>query len=175
MSTEFYFPKTFPLFLAITSHYTWYRNQFPTLTYNQTNYSIEPILQKYTPTVIIYPDPAPQIIRDTIYLIRDTCSIDYTKINDLTFVLVLPEGPGGDVRLPDSTTIYQAMYGKIPPDEGWVDAIPRVDRFLRTVTKNGVTKTYQYTHFYNGTWVRRLKDTNGVWKIVDNGLPPVNQ
>lgn len=162
---EFFFPKDYPLFKAITSHFTWYRNSFPTITYNQTNYSVEPILQKYIAPPVIMPDPPTTLVRDTIYLIRDTCSIDYTKINDLTFVLVLPD-EGGQVRLPDSTTGYQAIYGAIPPHIRFKDDIPRIMyRFQRTYTISGVSTAIRFTMFKTGAWIRERKDSAGIWQI----------
>jgi hypothetical protein len=153
---ENFFPKDYPLFKAITSHFTWHRDQFPTLTWNQTNYSVEPILQKYEESITPY--------RDTIYLIRDTCSIDYSKINDLTFVLVLPDN-GGPVRLPDSTKVYQAIYGAAQPHEANKDDIKNIMyRFQRTYTINKVATPVRFTMYKTGAWRRELKDSAGIWQ-----------
>jgi len=159
-----FFPKEYPPFKAITSHYTWVRNSYPTLTYNQTNYSVEPILQKYVPPVVVLPPPPTTIVRDTIYLIRDTCSIDYSKLTDLQFVLVIPD-EGGTVKLPDSTEVYKAIYGAAQPHVRLKNDLSLiVYRFQRSYTINGVLTPVRFTMYKTGAWRRELKDSAGIWQ-----------
>ena len=108
--------------------------------------------------------PGTIIVRDTIKIFIDTCRIDYTRINDLTFVLVLPD-EGGQVRLPDSTTVYQAVYGAIPPHIRLKDSIGGIMyRFQRTYTINKVSTPIRFTMYKTGAWIRERKDSAGIWQ-----------
>jgi len=154
-----FFPKSFTNYDAPKSSYSYGSEvTFPVSSFPASNYFVEPIF------IPITPDPPTTLLRDTIIIIRDTCRIDYAKINDLTFVLVLPDN-GGPVRLPDSTTVYQAVYGAIPPHDRLKDSIGGIMyRFQRTYTINKVATPIRFTMYKTGAWRRELKDSAGIWQ-----------
>lgn len=107
------------------------------------------------------------VIRDTVYIPRDTCSINYSKINDISFVIMLPD-VGGTAVLPDSTTIYKAINGAAQPHVRLKDDLSiRVYRFTRTYTINGVSQSVRFTLYKTGAWIREIKNSSGVWTILD--------
>jgi hypothetical protein len=162
ISTPFFFPREYQLFTAVSGTYTYFKNSYPTLIYQQSNYSIEPILKKYVEPVL--PNPLVTLIRDTVYLIRDTCSIDYNKLVDLTFVLLIQER-GGTVMLPDSTLVYSAVFGAAQPHERLKDDLSLIIyRFQRNYVIQGVSTPVRFTMYKTGAWRRELKDSLGVWR-----------
>jgi len=154
-----FFPKSFPLYDAPKSAYGYGSEVvFPASSFEASNYFVEPIF------IPITPNPPTVLPRDTIIIIRDTCSIDYSKLNDLTFVLVLPDN-GGPVLLPDSTRVYQAIFGAAQPHEANKDDIKNIIyRFQRTYTINKVATPVRFTMYKTGAWRRELKDSAGIWQ-----------
>jgi len=108
--------------------------------------------------------PQVTIPKDTIRV--DTCGLDWSKVKDLTFVLLLPEDKGGTVRLPDSTTVYKAIYGAIPPHIANKDITSfRMYRFTRNYVINKVSTPVRFTLYKSGAWIREIKDSAGIWQI----------
>jgi hypothetical protein len=109
--------------------------------------------------------PSVVIPRDTIY--RDTCGLNWMALNDLSFVILLPE-IGGTAYLPDSTAAYKAMFGAAPPHQRFKDdASIRVYRFSRTYVVNGKSQSVRFTLYKTGAWIREIKDAAGVWQVWD--------
>lgn len=103
---------------------------------------------------------------DTVYLTRDTCMfIDFSKINDTTYVLFLSDR-GGSASLPDSTIFYQAIFGVAQPHVRLKDDLSLIMyRFQRNYTIKGVSTPVRFTMYRTGAWMRELKDSAGIWKI----------
>jgi hypothetical protein len=158
-----YFPKSFPLYDAINSAYSWTRNSFPRLNWENSNYFVEPIIEIKLPDPIPVPvDPNPIIVRDTIKFYIDTCSIDYSKLTGLQLVLSLPE-EGGAFLLPDSTTALFALTGFTPPHKRLKDDPTLiVDRFTRGTFAN----RRRITLYTTGAYIRE-KYISGKWTVVD--------
>ncbi len=110
--------------------------------------------------------PSVDIPKDTIW--RDTCGLNWAALNDLTFVILLPE-VGGTAYLPDSSvTAYRAMFGAAPPHQRLKDdASIRQYRFSRTYVVNGKSQSVRFTLYKTGAWIREIKDSAGVWQIWD--------
>lgn len=166
---ENYFPRSFTLYDAITSNYSWTRNSFPQNSYKNINYFVEPVIQKYIEQPI-FPPCETKIVRDTVKFFIDTCTIDYSKLQDLQFVLMLPE-EGGKFILPDSTVLYNALFGTAQPHVRMKDDTSiRADRFYRGT---GVNRR-RVTLYNTGAWIvekyvvnkwvaMKERYKNGVW------------
>lgn len=109
--------------------------------------------------------PQVTIPRDTIW--RDTCGLNWAALNDLTFVILMPE-VGGTAYLPDSSSAYKAMFGAMPPHQSLKDDTSiRAYRFTRYYTINKVSTAVRFTLYKTGAWIRERKDANGIWQIWD--------
>jgi hypothetical protein len=121
----------------------------------------------WVPVVVSGVGSIPQVTipKDTIKI--DTCGFDWSKVANLTFVLLLPEDKGGTVRIPDSTTVYKAIYGAMPPHIRLKDdASLRLYRFTRNYTINKVSTPVRFTLYKSGAWIRE-RQINGVWTILN--------
>ena len=121
----------------------------------------------WVPVVVSGVGSIPQVTipKDTIMV--DTCGFDWSKVANLTFVLLLPEDKGGTVRIPDSTTVYKAIYGAIPPHIRLKDdASLRVYRFTRSYVINGKSTPVRFTLYKTGAWIRETQ-INGIWTILN--------
>jgi hypothetical protein len=158
-----FFPKDYPLYKAITSHFAWSRNVYPTLHYQQTNYSIEPILQ----TVV-----APTARVDTFFMyvsVDPRGAEDWQRYIDLgiSVVFTLPE-IGGVAMLPDSNSLYKTIFGSMQPHQLRKDDLDlRLYRFTRTYVINGVSTPVRFTLYKTGAWIREIKNTAGIWQILN--------
>jgi hypothetical protein len=108
--------------------------------------------------------PQVTIPKDTIRV--DTCGFDWSKVANLTFVLLLPD-EGGAARLPDSTTVYKAIFGASQPYLRIKDdASLRLYRFTRNYVINKVSTPVRFTLYKSGAWIRE-RQVGGVWRIYD--------
>jgi len=73
------------------------------------------------------------------------------------YEIYMPSYYGGVVRVNDSTTLYKAVFGVMPPLKTDVDLVPRVYRFNYS--------GFRLTLFKNGSWIRQ-KRINGQWQII---------
>ncbi len=165
MSAERSFPVSAPLYTALSGRYTYAPTEaFPASQYGNSQYFVEPIvdtLPAQKPPV----DSCVTII-DTVYIVKDSCSIDYSLLNDLSFTIMLPE-VGGVAQLPDSTTIYKAIFGVAQPHVRLKDDTSiRQYRFTRYYTINGIKTAVRFTLYKTGAWIRE-RQINGVWTIWD--------
>jgi hypothetical protein len=150
-----FFPKEFSLYNATNSYYKYGATPaFPTSTYQQSNYYVEPIIFEQG----VIPPPSTNIVY------RDTCNFDWNT-SPTKFVLMLSE-EGGKFMAPDSTTVYRATFGAAPPHERLKDDPSlRFYRFTRTVLLNGVNTTVRFTLYKTGAWIRE-RQVNGVWTNI---------
>ena len=156
------FPKATELFNALQSQYIYKKNAFPDKFSTEQSHSVEPVLIPITPSEP--KDTFLLVVKDTVKVFVDTCTIDYTKLADVQFVLMIPE-EGGTVRLPDSTEVYKAIYGAAQPHEAYKDDIKNIMyRFQRTYTINKVATPVRFTMYKTGAWRRELKDSAGIWQ-----------
>jgi hypothetical protein len=79
---------------------------------------------------------------------QDTCQI--TQI-------FMPSYYGGVVRVNDSTNLYKAVFGVLPPLKTDTDITPRVYRFNYS--------GFRLTLFKTGAWIRQRR-INGQWVEV---------
>ena len=157
------FPKATELFNAIQSQYIYKTNAFPDKFSTEQSHSVEPVLIPITPAEP--KDTFLLVVKDTVKVFVDTCTIDYTKLVDVQFVVMIPD-EGGTVKLPDSTTVYKAIYGAAQPHVRLKDdASLRLYRFTRNYTINGVSTPVRFTLYKTGAWIRE-RQINGVWTIM---------
>jgi hypothetical protein len=161
-SVGFQFPATFELFKAIQSQYIYSKNTFPNKFSTEQSHSVEPVL---IPIIPAEPkDTFLLVVKDTVKIFIDTCTIDYSKLTDLSLVLMIQD-EGGTVILPDSTKAYQALYGAAQPHERLKDDLSLIlYRFQRSYTINGILTPIRFTLYKTGAWRRELKDSKGIWQ-----------
>lgn len=159
-------PKAVATYTAVRSVFRYGSSvAFPSQSYQGSIYGAEPILVQ-TP-------PPSQVIRDTVWLSRDTCGGGFKEFIDQggSMALMLPE-EGGYFVLPDSTTYYQALFGAAPPHLRLKDdASLRVHRFTHSFSVSGKTVRYRFTLYKTGAWIREQQQADGSWKIIPYPKP----
>ncbi len=158
---ELYFPASFSNYEAIDSRYSYFTDPvFPENTWNRTNYGIDPIIAVENST-------APG---QTVVIYRDTCQFDFSK-SPTQFVVMLPE-QGGKFMLPDSVTVYRAMYGAAQPHERLKNDVSLIAFRTQVLSGDNRRRITIYTtgaalieKVINGTWTPVDEVfSNGTWK-----------
>lgn len=129
---------------------------FPTSTFNNCNYYVEPIISPPGSPVTRRVDTI-RTVRDTtqIVIFRDTCvQIDYSKIANLSFSVEANDS--GLSRLPDSVTVYRAIFGVNPPNFGSGDILYTF--FPKTAAGQFRVRLYRLG------WTVEMKQPDGSWK-----------
>jgi hypothetical protein len=139
-ATPFYFPRSFPLYDAVNSAYRYGAAAFPSLNFQNSNYSIEPVVSAWSAPVI----RDTIRIRDTVIkVIRDTIRITDTVLGlcpDTTWIFADGYDTVG-ARFPD-WKIYGQFEFTMP--------LNNKVRFVRRIEA-----VWRREELINGQWVEK--------------------
>jgi hypothetical protein len=153
------FPMKLPKYTGIGGTYTYSPTvTFPASQFGNSQYFIEPVIGELPP-----PDST-RPVKDTVYIDRDTCSIDYSKIIEFSMSIHMTDTVGV-ARVSDTLDAHKALTGAERPHIRFKeDTSIRMYRFTRYYTVSGVKTAVRFTLYKTGAWIRE-RQINGVWTI----------
>lgn len=118
-----------------------YGSGFPSSSYQNSNYYVEPVYTKYVNTTGM------KVIHDTLYLDKSP-----------NYFFFLSDSGGVARGELDNQTAYRSIFGSAPPHIRMKDSVPIFDRYIKN--------NRRITLYNTGAWIIE-KPVGSGWSIVD--------